>query len=48
MEGVDKLYQFILSLNGWKPATLQNGKYYPYHSFFSFKINHGKVERIIP
>lgn len=48
MEGIDKLYQFILSLDGWKPATLQNGKYYPYHSFFSFKINHGKVERIIP
>jgi hypothetical protein len=48
MEGIDKLYQFILSLNGWKRATLPNNITCPYHTFFSFKINHGKVERIIP
>jgi len=48
MDGINKLYRFILSLDGWKPATLKNGKTYSYHTFFSFKINHGKVERIIP
>jgi hypothetical protein len=48
MEGIDKLYQFILSLSGWKRASLPNNTACSYHTFFSFKINHGKVERIIP
>jgi hypothetical protein len=48
MEGIGKLYQFILSLDGWKRASLPNNIACSYHTFFSFKINHGKVERIIP
>lgn len=46
--GIDKLYQFILGLDGWKHASMPNNITHPYHAFLSFEINHGKVERIIP
>jgi len=48
MRGIDKLYQFVLGLDGWKHATMPSNITHPYHTFLSFKINHGKVERIIP
>lgn len=48
MNGIYKLYQFVLGLDGWKHATLPSNITHPYHTFLSFKINHGKVERIIP
>ncbi len=47
-DGINRLYAFILSLDEWKPLVSGNGIKYPYRSFFSFKITHGKVERIIP
>ena len=48
LNGIDKLYRFIISLDRWKPATMPSKVTHPYHTFFSFKIKHGKVERIIP
>jgi hypothetical protein len=47
-EGILKLYEFLLSLHDWKPVVSDIGTGYPYRSFFSFKIIHGKVDRIIP
>ncbi len=47
-DGIDRLYGFLLSLHEWKPVVSDIGTGYPYRSFFSFKLTHGKVDRIIP
>jgi hypothetical protein len=47
-QAIKELYTFILSLADWKKIVLNDGKSYPYHSFFTFKIIDGKVKSIIP
>ncbi len=47
-ELVDNLYHFLTTLHNWKIARNPKGDIYPYTTFITYKIEHGKVVNIIP
>jgi hypothetical protein len=44
---IEQLLGFVKSLDGWKNAIYKD-KNYDYFTYFTFKIEHGKVTEIVP
>lgn len=44
---IEQLLGFVKSLDGWKKAIYKD-KNYDYFTYFTFKIEHGKVTEIVP
>lgn len=45
---VSNLYKFLNIMRNWKVAKNPKGDIYPYTTFITYKIEHGKVINIIP